>query len=76
LASGKPVILQETGWSELIPSGKGALSFKGLEEAQNAIQQVILEPEIHSLAARALAEDYFNSDRVIQEMIRKVEKSL
>ncbi len=76
LASGKPVILQETGWSELIPSGKGAIPFKGLEEAKNAIQQVILEPEIHSLAARALAEDYFNSDRVIQEMIRKVEKSL
>lgn len=76
LASGKPVILQETGWSELIPSGKGALAFQSIEEAQEQLTQVELDPQGHSLAARSIAENYLDSAKVISELIRKVEKSL
>jgi hypothetical protein len=76
LASGRPVVLQETGWSELIPQGEGALSFQTLQEAQVKLDQVESDFKTHSNAARRIAEEYFDSAKVIQEMLRKIEKSL
>ncbi|MES2307611.1 MAG: hypothetical protein V4507_02020 [Verrucomicrobiota bacterium] len=76
LASGRPVVLQETGWSEFIPTGKGAFAFRSEEEARESLNQVESDFETHSKAARNLAEEYFDSSKVIQEMLRKIEKSL
>jgi hypothetical protein len=65
LAAGRPVISQATGFEEFLPTGEGLFAIKDLEEAVAAITAVRREPERHALAARALAEKYFDSDKVL-----------
>jgi hypothetical protein len=69
LAAGKPVITQETGFSELIPSGKGLLAFSTLEEAVEAVRAVAADWPQHARAARAIAEEHFDATRVIGAML-------
>lgn len=72
LASGKPAILQETGWSELIPSQAGALAFKNENEAIEALNQIESDYSLHSQEARKLAENYFDSQKVISRLLKKL----
>jgi hypothetical protein len=72
LASGRPVITQETGWSKYIPSGKGALTFSNQDEAAEAIRIVLKDPGAHARAAREIAEDYFDSDKVLRSMLNQL----
>lgn len=72
LASGKPVIVQETGFSNVLPTGKGILPFKDIQEAIEAIDQVEGEYEIHAEAARDIALSYFDSDKVLASLIERV----
>lgn len=65
LALGRPVVAQDTGWSERLPQGHGLLSFGTAGEAADALAQVEADYDYHRLAARRLAEDHFDSDRVI-----------
>jgi hypothetical protein len=65
LATGRPVVTQETGFGEHIPTGKGLMAFSTLEEAATAIRAVERDYRQHSVAAREIAEDYFESNRVL-----------
>jgi len=69
LASGKPALVQDTGFSERYPVGEGLLAFSTLEEAVNGAAQLAADYERHARAARALAEEYFASDRVLGELL-------
>jgi hypothetical protein len=69
LAAGKPVVVQDTGWSDHLPSGEGALAFSTHEEAVDAITQVAGNYEHHSRAARAYAEKYFDAAKVCAALI-------
>ena len=69
LAAGKPVIVQETGFSSILPVEMGILPFKNMEEAVTAIHEVEANYEQHSKAARSIAEEYFNSDKVLTRLI-------
>lgn len=69
LAAGKPVVLQETGFSRVLPVGAGLFAFNTLDEAVDAIKQVETNHDRHARAARALAEEYFDSDRVLDDLI-------
>ena len=71
LALGVPVIVQDTGFSRRIPSGEGILSFSTLDEAREAIEELAAEPERHARAARAIAEEYFDSDKVLGRLIEQ-----
>ena len=71
LALGVPVIVQDTGFSRRIPSGEGILSFSTLDEARGAIEELVAEPERHARAARAIAEEYFASDKVLGRLIEQ-----
>lgn len=72
LAAGRPVILQETGFSDVIPTGKGLFAFRSIGEAVDAIRRVRREYDHHSRAARKLAKSYFDSQRVLAELLRQV----
>jgi glycosyltransferase involved in cell wall biosynthesis len=65
LASGKPVLAQDTGIARLLPTGEGLLTFTTLEEAAEAVERVRREPRRHAQAARRLAEEYFDSSLVL-----------
>jgi hypothetical protein len=73
LASGRPVVLEETGFSDVMPTGCGLLGYKTLDAAQAAIEAVNSRYEQHCRAARDLAEEYFDSARVLTDLIQKVE---
>jgi hypothetical protein len=67
LALGVPAVVQDTGMR--IPTGEGLLAFATLDEAADAIERVACEPERHARAARELAREYFDSSRVLEELI-------
>jgi hypothetical protein len=69
LAAGKPVVTQETGFSERIPVGRGLLVFGTLAEAVDAVRAVAADQARHAAAARALAAEYFAAERVLTAML-------
>jgi hypothetical protein len=71
MACGKPVILQDTGFSEWLPTGDGVFAFKTMEEAVEAIAQMNRAYQHHCKAARRLVEEYFDSDRVLRDLLEK-----
>jgi hypothetical protein len=69
LASGRPVVTQETGWSAYIPAGRGLLTFHDMEGARAALRAIVDSPEVHAKAARELAEEYFAIEKVLPAML-------
>ena len=69
LASGRPVVTQETGFSERLPAGAGLLPYATTEEAADRVEQVERDYERHCRAARELAEGYFDSRRVLTRLV-------
>lgn len=69
LAAGRPVILQSTGVEDHLPVGKGLLTFTSVESAVDAINRVCGDYAQHCRSARQLAEEYFDSDRVLRKML-------
>jgi hypothetical protein len=72
LASGRPVVAQETGFSELYPTGAGLISFEDLDGAAAAVEQVAREYPRHAAAAREVAQEHFDSDRVLQRLLQRL----
>src|SRR6185437_912946 len=58
LAAGRPVVLQATGFEDLLPTGEGLLAVRNTEEAAEAICAIRRDYGHHAAAARALAADY------------------
>ena len=69
LAAGKPVVVQDTGWSDHLPSGDGAIAFSTPEEAAKALDLINKNYNHHSAAARAYAETHFDAARVCEDLI-------
>ena len=74
LASGRPVVTQETGFSEWLESGLGILAFNNLEEAADCLADVSSHYKHHSRAARDVAEKYFDSRIVLQKLLDDIFK--
>ena len=72
LASGRPVVAQETGFSRYLPVGEGLLAFTDTGEAAAALDEVHADYRRHADAARALAEEVFDSDRVLVTLLDQV----
>lgn len=69
LAAARPVVVEDTGFSAVLPTGEGLFAFRDLDEAAAAIVEVEAHYPRHAAAARALAETYFDSDRVLTKLI-------
>ncbi|MEB2778195.1 hypothetical protein SYJ56_22990 [Algoriphagus sp. D3-2-R+10] len=69
LASGRPVVAQDTGWSEFYPTGMGLFSFTDEHEAEHAIRKISENWKAHSLGARELAKSYFDHNIVLGKLI-------
>jgi hypothetical protein len=72
LASGKPAVVQSTGFEGALPVGEGLLTFTELEGAAKAIAAVEDDYESHAHAARRLAEEYFDSDKVLGALLDRI----
>lgn len=72
LASGRPVIAQETGFSRHLPTGGGLFSFQNTGEALTAIDRLNGSYETHAHQARAIAEEYFDSGKVLTRLLEQI----
>lgn len=69
LASGRPVVTQETGFSEWLATGAGVLPFSQLEETVAGVEAINSRYEFHCQAAREIAFEYFDSRRVLSHLL-------
>ncbi len=71
LAMGRPVLIQDTGFSDFLPCGKGLLAYRGPDEAMAAIRCLRNEYTEHCRAARAVAEQYFDAGTVLNSLLER-----
>jgi len=69
LASGKPVIVQDTGFRGILPCGEGLFAFQTADDVAKALEEIDRDYERHCRAARRIAEEYFDSDKVLGAML-------
>jgi hypothetical protein len=69
LSSGKPALVQSTGFEAHIPTGLGLVTFRTLDEALSGLESINNNYVSHCRAARRLAETYFDSDVVLNRML-------
>jgi glycosyltransferase involved in cell wall biosynthesis len=70
LASGKPVIVQDTGFSEFLPCGEGLFAFRTEDDVMGAVEEIGKNYERNCRAARRIAEEYFDSDKVLRAILQ------
>jgi hypothetical protein len=71
LASGKPALIQDTGFRRHYPETEGVVAFDTPEEAAEGARRISASYEDHSQAARDLAERYFDSDKVLADFLEQ-----
>jgi hypothetical protein len=71
LASGKPALVQDTGFTHNYPVNEGLVAFRTLEEAADGARRISADYEDHSEGARQLAERYFDSDKVLGRFLEQ-----
>jgi hypothetical protein len=70
LASGKPALVQDTGFGRAYPTGCGLVPFRTLEDAVRGADRIASDYGAHARAARAIAEEFFDSDKVVANLLR------
>jgi hypothetical protein len=73
LAAGLPVILQDTGYSDWLPVGRGLLAFASPDEAVACLAQVNDDYETHCRAAAELAATVFDYKKVLSALLQMAE---
>jgi hypothetical protein len=66
-------VAQDTGFSSHLPVGRGLLAFQTLDEAVEAVGAVRSDYPLHARAARAVAEEHLDSDRVLSRLLREID---
>lgn len=72
LASGRPVLVQSTGIEKHLPTGKGLLTFSTMAEAAAGIEEINGDYGSHCKAAREIAEEFFDSDKVLTKVLSHI----
>jgi glycosyltransferase involved in cell wall biosynthesis len=72
LASGKPVVTQDTGFSNVLPTGEGLFAVDDVEQAAEAVDRINADYERHCRAARKLAVEYFGATAVAGRLLSAV----
>jgi hypothetical protein len=71
LASGRPAVVQDTGFSDFLPTGRGLLSFRTPDEARAALRSLDDDYASHCAAARAVAGSQFDSRKVLEALLTR-----
>jgi len=72
LASGRPVVTQETGFSAHLPCGRGLFAVASVEEAAAAIEEIRSHYELHSKCAREIAAEYLRTDKMLKRLLHGI----
>jgi len=69
LASGRPALVQDTGWTAHLPAGEGLLGFSTVDEAVAGIERINSDYERHARRAVEIAREHFDAARVLTNLI-------
>jgi len=72
LACGRPVIMQDTGFSDHLPCGKGLFSVKTVEDAAGAIDEIYSDFDNHAVWAREVAFEYLDASKVLKKFLNEL----
>ena len=72
LAAGRPVVVQDTGFTDFIPTGHGLFGFSHLDEAAHAVNVIESDYAFHQEGARELARTHFDSNLVLGKMLDQI----
>lgn len=72
LATGKPVVAQDTGFSNVLPTGDGLFAVTTPDEAAAAIETINRDYGRHCTAARAIAEEHFDARKVAAALLSEL----
>jgi hypothetical protein len=75
LAAGRPVVVQDTGFGTVLPTGRGIVPFSTEAEAAAAVREVDARYDVHRRAARDIAETYFDSRSVLTSLVERAMNS-
>jgi hypothetical protein len=71
LASGRPAVVQDTGFSAHLPTGAGLLAFRTIDEAHDGLEAVVRDYPRHARAAREVAEAHFAAEVVLPPLLER-----
>ncbi len=71
LASSRPVLVQDTGFTEWLSAAGGVLPFRTLDEAVEAVHEIERSYEFHAREARVIAAEYFDSKKILSQLIER-----
>ena len=69
LASGRPVVTEHTGASDVLDGGMGLVRFASIAEAAEGLRRVRADYEEHRRAARQLAEEHFSATATVTRIV-------
>lgn len=72
LAAGRPVVLQDTGFSDVLPTGDGVLVFSNLQEAADAVARVERNYDHHRQAALDFARNHLDARIVLTDILNRI----
>ena len=72
LATGRPVVAQDTGLADLYPVGEGLLVYSTLEQAVEGVEDLRSDYRTHARAAREIAVEHFDSDKVLDRLLGRL----
>jgi hypothetical protein len=71
LAAGRPVITQDTGFGNILPTGRGLFAFRTVDDVLAAIDALAGDYRGHSRAAREIAAEYFAAENVVGRLMKQ-----
>ena len=69
MAAGRPVLHQDTGCGDWLPTGEGVLLFSDMDSVLEALKKLDMDYKHHANKARELAEEYFEATKVLANML-------
>ena len=63
---------QDTGFTDWLPTGEGVFAFTGIDDLLVALEELARDYDRHAKAARSIAEEYFDSGKVLTRLLQQV----
>src|SRR5439155_15544988 len=71
LASGRPVIVQDTGFSDFLPCGLGLVAWRKPAEAIAVMECVNADYVAHCSAARGVVKGFFDAAKMLTDLLEQ-----
>ena len=73
LAAGRPVVMQETGFSAHLPCGRGLFAVRDASEAAAALEEIESDYAAHAAAAREIARDVLDARHELKRLLDELD---